>query len=343
MTIRNRSVAYACATALTAALFTATTALAADMKLKLHTFGAPRQPETKEIFEPLNADFIKHSNGTLSFQTYFGMALGGKARDLIAQCENGVVEMSYTLPAYTAGRFPILTGLELPFIGDTGEAMSQAAWDWVDKYANAELGNLKLISLNAIDVGVLHTTKTPVRKLEDLKGLKIRVAGRYIGLAVQALGGVPVQMPLPAVYESLARGQTQGMMIPWWITVPFRHAEVTKYHTDVPIYNSLLMIVMNGETWKSLDAVQKKAVGMSTGKSFAKRYGKAWDDGAESGRKIARDRGNEFIVLPEAEEARWKAAARGAHEAWIKDMDERGHNGKQMFADLVSIIGKYKK
>lgn len=316
---------------------------AENIKMKLHTFGAPRQPETKWIFEPLDAEFQQHSNGTLSFQTYFGMALGGKAQDLIAQAENGVVEMSYTLPAYTAGRFPVLTGLELPFIGYTGEVMSQAAWDWYEKYAHSEFKNLKLISLNAIDVGVLHTTKTPVRKMADLEGLKIRVAGRYIGMAVQSLGGVPVQMPLPDVYESLSRGQTQGMMIPWMITVPFKLAEVTRHHTDVPIYNSLLMIVMNMNTWNKLDSTQKKAVETSTGKEYAKRYGKLWDEGAEPGRKIARDRGNEFIHLSADEEKRWHEAAKAAHAAWIEDMNDRGHDGKQMFADLLSLIGKYKK
>jgi TRAP-type C4-dicarboxylate transport system substrate-binding protein len=320
-----------------------TAASAETIKMKLHSFGSPKQPETKWIFEPLLKDFDRHSGGTLSFQVYYGMALGGKPRDLISQVENGVVDMSYTLPAYHAGRFPILTGLELPFIAETGEVFSQVAWDWLDKYANSEFKNLKVITLNAIDVGVLHTTKRPVRKLEDLKGLKIRVAGRYIGMAVKALGGVPVQMPLPAVYESLARGQTQGMMIPWMITIPFKYAEVTKYHTDTPIYHTLLLTAMNMNTWNKLDARQKKAVELSTGKSFAKVYGARWDAVADPGREIARKKGNEIITLSAAETARWAAASRGAHEAWMSDMDGKGLDGKQMFADLLALVKKYSK
>ena len=285
MMMRDRTSMIAAACAVVAGLLIAgTSANAESIKMKLHSFGSPKQPENKWIFQPLAKDLDRHSGGTLSFQVYWGMALGGKPRDLIAQAENGVVDMSYTLPAYHAGRFPILTGLELPFIATTGEAFSQAAWDWLDKYANREFKNLKVVTLNAIDVGVLHTTKRPVRKLEDLKGLKIRVAGRYIGMAVTALGGVPVQMPLPAVYESLARGQTQGMMIPWMITIPFKYAEVTKYHTDTPIYHSLLLTAMNMGTWNKLNAKQKKAVDLSTGKSFAKQYGAAWDAVADPGR-----------------------------------------------------------
>lgn len=321
--------------------FTASMAGAESVKMKLHTFGSPRQPETKWIFERLNNDFGRHSGGTLSFQTYYGMALGGKPRDLISQVENGVVDMSYTLPGYHAGRFPILEALELPFIATSGEAFSQAAWDWLEKYAHQEFKTLKVITLSAIDVGVLHSTKKPIRTMADVKGMKIRVAGRYIGMAVQSLGGVPVQMPLPAVYESLSRGQTQGMMIPWMITVPFKFAEVTKYHTDTPIYHSLLLTAMNMNTWNKLDARQKKAVELSTGKSFAKDYGVLWDKGAAPGIKIARDKGNEIIKLSADEEGRWRQAATGAHQAWIKEMDSKGHDGKQMFADLLAMVKKY--
>jgi TRAP-type transport system periplasmic protein len=192
-------------------------------------------------------------------------------------------------------------------------------------------------------VGVLHTTKRPVRKLEDMKGLKLRVASRYIGMAVKSLGGVPVQMPLPAVYESLARGQTQGMMLPWMITIPFKYAEVTKFHTDTRIYHSMLLTAMNMNSWNKLDAKQKKAIELSTGKSFAKGYGALWDANADPGRKIARAKGNEIITLSAAETARWETAARGAHDAWIKEMNGRGHNGKQMFADLLSLVKKYSK
>lgn len=311
--------------------------------LKLHSWNVERSVETKFVFEPLLADVEKNSNGTLKIQIFYGMSLGGKAPDLIPQVINGVVDMIYTLPGYHAGRFSILEGLELPFIGKSGEGMSLAAWEWIDKHAHREFTDFKLISINAIDSGIVHTSRTPVRKLEDFKGLKIRVAGRYIGMTVAALGGVPVQMPLTEVYESLSRGQTQGMMIPWLITIPFKLLEVTKYHTDVPIFNSQLLLVMNNDSWKGLTAQQRQGIDKSIGPQFGRAYAKHWDDGADSGRKAATDRGNEIIKLSAQEEARWRAAAKTAHDAWIEDMNKKGLNGKQMYADLLAIAAKYNK
>lgn len=319
----------------------ASSAFAETKTLRLHSFNSPKSVETDFIFVPLQKDVEMNSNGSLKIQIYFGMSLGGKASDLIPQVVNGVVDMVYTLPAYHAGRFPILTAVELPFLGEGGEVFSQVAWDWYEKHAHREFEDFKLITLNAIDPGMVHTSKTPVRKLEDMQGLKIRVAGRYIGMAVDALGAVPVQMPLTDVYESLARGQVQGMMIPWLITVPFKFADVTKYHTDIPIYHSLLLTVMNKQSYNKLSEEQKAGIEKSIGRDYGRRYGKLWDDGAEKGRAIAKEKGNEIIKLSPEEERRWRDAADAASEAWIKDMDSKGLDGRGMFNDLLEIVKKY--
>jgi TRAP-type transport system periplasmic protein len=117
---KSRSSLAAGAVAAGLALAWAGSAAAQTKTLKMHTFGPERSVETKFIFEPLQADIEKNSGGTLKVQIYYGMTLGGKASDLISQVTNGVVDISYTLPAYHAGRFPILEGLELPFVGKNG-------------------------------------------------------------------------------------------------------------------------------------------------------------------------------------------------------------------------------
>ena len=329
--------------ALGTAMGWSTKSIAQTKTLKMHTFGPERSVETKIIFEPLQADVEKHSGGALKIQMFYGMTLGGKPADLISQVTGGVVDISYTLPGYHAGRFSVLEGLELPFIFKNGEHASRAAWDWVEKYAGREFTEFKLLSINAIDSGVVHTSRTAVRKLEDMKGLKLRVAGRYIGMAVAAFGGVPVQMPLPDVYDAIAKGQVQGTMIPWLITVPFKMREVIKYSTDIPIFNSLLLIVMNNDTWKGLSAEQRRGIEASTGREFGQRYGRKWDEDADIGRKASLEKGNEVIKLSAEETKRWETAGRTAHNAWIEDMNKKGLDGQQMYKDLLAIAAKYEK
>ena len=105
-------------------------------------------------------------------------------------------------------------------------------------------------------------------------------------------------MPLPAVYESLARGQTQGMMIPWMITIPFKYAEVTKYHTDTKIYHSLLLTAMNMQFLEQAGCEPEESVRTEHRKILRQALRHAlWDNAADPGRKIARNKGNEIIKL----------------------------------------------
>ncbi len=326
------------ASVLWAAMITSPTFAADKVTLRLHHFSSPRSIESRVILNPLAEALKRDSGGTLELQIFPGMQLGGKPRDLLDQVLNGVVDMVYTLPGYHGGRFPIMQGLELPFIGKGGAAMSGAAWEFVDKYGKSELKGLKLITLSGIDIGFVQTSKTPVRKLEDMRGLKIRVASRYIGMAVKAFGGVPVQMPLPAVYEAMARGQVQGMMMPWVITIPFKLQDVANHYTEVPVYTSMLLTVMNENSFNKLSDAHKAVINKNIGVDLGRRYGKAWDDGADAARRAAIKKGKQIITVDAAEEGRWRSAAKTAHEAWIAEMTGKGLPGKQMFEDLLAII-----
>lgn len=314
--------------------------------LRWHHFSSPAAIESRVIINSIAEGVKKDSAGSLEMQIFPGMQLGGKPSDLLDQAKNGVVDIVYTLPGYHAGRFSIMEGLELPYIGTKGiggggAAMSRAGWEFVQKYAMSELKGLKLISLSGIDTGFVQTAKTPVRKLEDLRGLKIRVASRYIGVAVQALGGVPVQMPLPAVYEAMSRGQVQGMMMPWVITIPFKLQEVTQYFTETPVYTSMLLSVMNENSYNKLSAAHKAVIDRNIGPEFGYSYGKAWDDSAADARAAAIKKGKEIIRLDPQEELRWRSAAKKAHETWIAEMNRKGLPGQNMFEDLTAIIKKH--
>lgn len=329
--------------AATAFVLDSSGAAAQELKYKLHHWSNPRAIESEAIMYPWVEAIKKASNGRFVIDIYPGMQLGGKAADLIPQVIDGVVELVYTLPGYHAGRFSILEGLELPFVGQGGQPLTAAAWEFVAKHGMSEFKDFKLISLSGIDPGLVQTAKTPVRKLEDMNGLKIRAASRYIGLAVSAFGGTPVQMPLTNVYEAMARGQVQGMMMPWVITIPFKLQDVTQYYTEIPVYTSMLLIVMNNNAYAKLPADMKKVIDDNIGVQFGISYAKVWDDRAAGARDIAIKAGKEMIALDEKEQARWRQAGKAAHVEWIKEMNGKGLNGKQMLDDLLAMVDKHTK
>ena len=66
------------------------------------------------------------------------MQLGGTPVQLYDQARDGVVDVVWTLPGNTAGRFPRVEVFELPFIMTNAEAASKAYWEYIQTQAPDE-------------------------------------------------------------------------------------------------------------------------------------------------------------------------------------------------------------
>ena len=317
---------------------------AQQFTLKYHHFSSPRGWDGKVMVGRVVDAIERASNGRIDIKVFPGMQLGGKPSGLINQVVDGVVDIVYALPGYTPGRFPHLAGLELPFLGAPSSVVAtKVAWDYFDAYAHVEFKGFRPLDIHLTDVGQLHTTKKKITKVGDLAGLKIRVASRYIGVAVKALGGVPVHMPLPAVYEALARGQVQGMMIPWLIMKPFKLHDVTKYHLDIPMFQSVILQVMSEKSYQKLPADLRAAIDNATRRKTSDWIAIQQDKvGAES-LAYGLKRGADVTNLSKAEMAPWVNRAKSAHDLWVKELNQKGFNGAERLAFLKKTIAKYEK
>lgn len=316
----------------------ASPALAQEFTLRVHSFSSPASIDHTEHLGPWAETIERESDGRIQVEVYPAMQLGGKASDLITQLDDGVVDMIWTVPGFHPGRFTGVEGLELPFI-NTGlsETMTPAAMEFVTENLQDELEGIKLISIFATDAALIHSKTTPVRTLEDFDGLRLRVSGRFIGEAVSALGATPVGILLPEVYEALERNQVDGILTNWAITAPFRLYEVTKYHTDYPIYQIMLMTLMNQDFYDGLPEDLQAVIDANSGMEYAKKLAPVYDSVTEAARQLAVDAGNELVVPEDGEIARWKEAVQPAYQAWIEAMNERGHDGEALFEQLKQI------
>jgi TRAP-type C4-dicarboxylate transport system substrate-binding protein len=317
---------------------------AQNFTLRLHSFSSPTALDHTMHLDRWAEAVGRDSGGRIKVEVYPALQLGGQARDLVQQLEDGVVDIIWTVPGFTPGRFPGTEGLELPFVNTgTSATMSPAAMEFAEKHlAATEYRGIRIISIHATDRSVLHTTRKPVRTLEDFKGLRIRVAGRFIGEAMTAFGATPVGIPLPGVYEALARGQVDGMMINWAITAPYRFHEVAKFHTDSAVFQGMLLTLMNGRSYDRLPPDLKAVIDRNSGIDYARRMGEVWDGQTATALAANRDApGNEIITISDEERARWIAAAQPVYQSWIREMNRLNRPGQQMFDDLMAITAKH--
>ena len=101
-------------------------AQAAEVTLKVHHFLPKQAPAHKNFLQPWKEAVEKESNGRIEVKIYPAMQLGGKAPNLIDQVKDGFVDIVWTLPAYTPGRFPAVSAFELPFMITNAAETSQA-------------------------------------------------------------------------------------------------------------------------------------------------------------------------------------------------------------------------
>jgi len=102
-------------------------AAAQEVTLRVQHFLPPPSTTHKDFIEPWTRKVEAESGGRIKIEIYPSMQLGGKPPALYDQVRDGVVDIVWTLPGYTAGRFPIIEVFELPFLAASAEATSQAA------------------------------------------------------------------------------------------------------------------------------------------------------------------------------------------------------------------------
>ena len=343
MRVIRRAVVKVPLPALVAALLCALagSAGAEQITLRLHTFNSPRSIAVQLFLQPWAEEIEERTEGRVEVQVFPAMQLGGRPADLYGQARDGVVDIVWTLPGYSPGRFPLTEAFELPFVCGDAEATSQALHEFYGKWLRDEYDDTHPLVFHAAAPGHVHTAGREVRTLQDLESLKIRAPSRISAAMLEALGAVPVGMPVPAVYEALSRGVVEGTLIPWTIMRPFRLHEVTQYHTEVSLSCVLFLMTMNKARYEGLPADVRTIIDQTTGMALAKRLGRLWQDDEQPGRAIALERGHSIFPLAEAERERWRTALQPVTDGWLEQVDAMGHDGAAMLADARRLVAEY--
>lgn len=94
-------------------------------------------------------------------------------------------------------------------------------------------------------------SKSPVRALEDLKGMDLRASGGAAQI-LKAWGANPVGMPMPATVEALQKGVVQGLFSSLEVMKDFKFAQTFRYATVTNTVIYPFAVVMNMDSWNRL-------------------------------------------------------------------------------------------
>ena len=243
-----------------------------SLTLKFHTFMAPQSNVWLSMHKPWMEKVEKESGGRIKFEGYPAMQLGGTPVQLYDQAKDGVVDIVWTLPGNTAGRFPRIEAFELPFMMNDAEATSKAYWEYVQTVAPDEFKDTQVLALHVHGPGVIHTTDKAIKSVADLRGTKIRAPTRQVTKLMGALGATPVGMPLPSIPDALSKGTINGCVIPWEVVPSVKVQELTKFHAEFDpaggsLYTTTFVMAMNKAKYGALAPDLKKIIDNNSGQS----------------------------------------------------------------------------
>lgn len=317
-----------------------------SVTLKFHTFMAPQSDVWLTMHKPWMAKVEKESGGRIRFEGYPAMQLGGTPAQLYDQAKDGVVDISWTLPGTTAGRFPRIEVFELPFMMSNAEATSKALWEYVQTAAPDEFKDTQVLALQVHGPGVIHTVDKPVRTVSDMRGLKLRAPTRQVTKLLGALGAIPVGMPLPGITDALSKGTINGCVIPWEVVPSIKVNELTRFHAEFDpaggsLYTATFVMAMNKARYHSLAPDLRKVIDNNSGMATSAWLGKVQQGNDPRGRKSASDRKNTIFTVSPADAQEFRRRSRTLEAEWMDDMNKRGFDGRKLMEVARGLIDKH--
>ena len=309
---------------------------AKTVKLTYSNFFPPTHIQSK-LAESWCQEVAKRTDGRVQVDYYAGQTLT-KARQAYDGTVEGISDLGFSVLAYTRGRFPVMSAVDLPLGYTSGKAATQIVNAVYNKFKPKELSDTQVMYLHSHGPGLVHTKDKAVRKLEDMAGLKFRGHGTS-ALVVKALGGTPVPKPMPETYQMLQKGVVNGAVYPLEANKGWKLGEVTDYATAAfsAAYTTSFFVVMNKDKWDSLPADVQQIISQIN-VEWAAKHGEAWDTSDMVGIRYFLDQGGQIIGLDSKESARWKKAVAPIIEDYIAKSKEKGINGQEIVEFIQAML-----
>ena len=262
----------------------------------------------------------KDSGGRIKPQVYPASQLGSIARQ-IEGVQFGSVQAALIPPEFFVGvdqRFEVMAA---PGLVDSMQHGQRLAGDpavlrlMLGLGANKGLHGVGLFMATPSSV----ISRTPIRRLADFKGKKIRIfASPFQSVAFQRLGATPVAMTLGDVLPAIQQGTIDGADAALNVYVPFHYVDAAKYVTEID-QPAIFIIMEVSQKWfdtlpKDLQQIVQKDAASEAVKinpwalDFRHKMQKDW---------VAQ--GGELIRLPPGEQAQMMKTLASVGEDVSKD------------------------
>lgn len=264
----------------------------------------------------------KGTNGAFKFKQFPSSALGGE-RELIEGLQLGTVEAVIVSTGALSNFVPDVGVVDIPFLfRDTQHA--RAVLD--GPFGQELLGKFKargLIALAWGEQGFRHLTnnKHAVQKVDDLKGLKIRVTENPVHItAFKTLGASPTPMSWPEVIGALQQGTIDGQENPISVLSSAKLWQVQKHLTLTSHVYAPMALIVSPNFWSGLTDAQKAS--FTQGAKLGALASRAFVDAVEK-RGVEEAKGHGMQVVTNVDQAAFRTALEPAYKQYASKFGQK--------------------
>jgi len=248
----------------------------------------------------------------------------GSEAEVIRQMRYGGIDFARISLAQIADYIPEMKVLQLPYLYDDTSHMWRVLDGEIGERYLQYSKQYDLIGLSWYDAGArnIYCSAKPVRTLEDMQGMHIRVQeSEMMSEMMRALGAVPEQIPYDKVYAALERGQVDGAENNWSSYEAMQHYEVAKYYTVDEHIRIPEMQICAKHTWEQLSE-EDRAIILECARESALYERALWTEYERTARETALQNQVEEIILSAEEKKKFQTAMKPVYEQYEADYGE---------------------
>ncbi|MGY2888772.1 tripartite ATP-independent transporter DctP family solute receptor [Bradyrhizobium sp. USDA 4524] len=222
----------------------------------------------------------------------------GEEKETLEQTRAGAIDLNRTNVALIGTMVPSVNVLAMPFLFRSPEHLQTVLDGPIGSEILNSLGDHGFVGLAFYDSGArsIYNSVRPVRSLDDLKGLRVRVQqSERMSDMVRALGAQPVQMPYGQVLTGFATGLIDGAENNWASFVTTGHYKYAGYYTLTRHTFSPDVLLMSQRAWASLSP-EEQAIFREAAQRSSAYMRERWRELEERSRKQAELAGVKIVT-----------------------------------------------
>ena len=269
----------------------------------------------------------ERTQGRIRIQVHAEGVLGSET-EVIHQMRYGGIDFARISLAQIADHVPGMKVLQLPYIYEDASHMWRVLDGEIGQRFLSYTKEYDLIGLSWYDAGArnIYSVLRPVKTIEDVKGLRIRVQeSEMMSEIATALGAVPVQIPYDQVYEALERSKVDAAENNWPSYEAMQHYEVAPYYTVDEHMRIPEMQICSMHTWSQLSEEDQRII-VECARESALYERELWRKHEKRAREKALQNHVEEIEISIEEKRKFQEAVKPVYEKYYenyrKDIDE---------------------